>query len=171
MSFVGDLVRDLKYATRLYLRSPAFTGVVLATLAIAVGATVTVFSIVDAWLIRPLNLPQADRLVVAFGARPERPREPAVWLPYRAYPAWKERSHSFASVSGVFMRGATVVTGQDAQTVLGVRVTAEFFKTIGVGPLLGRTLSEEDGNGPPVVVVSYGSSQRYACHMRIPWTP
>src|SRR5262245_56013827 len=114
MSFADDLVRDLKYAARLYVRSPGFAVVVPATLAVAIGATVTVFSLVDAWLIRPLNFPEANRLVVAFAARPERPREPAVWLPYRAYLGWKERSQSFTLVSGAFMHAATVTTGQDA---------------------------------------------------------
>src|SRR5262245_2206391 len=161
MSFVDDFVRDLRYAARLYLRSPGFTVVVLATLAIAIGATVSIFGIVDAWLVRPLNFPEADRLVVAFAARPERPREPAVWLPYRAYRGWKYLSQSFESVSGAFIHAATVTTGQDAQTVLGLNVTAEFFKTLGVSPLLGRTLSEQDANGPPVVVLSYGFWQRH----------
>jgi hypothetical protein len=57
---------------------PNFTAVVLITLSIAIGATVTIFSIVDAWLVRPLNFPNADRLAIAFAARPERPTEPAV---------------------------------------------------------------------------------------------
>jgi predicted permease len=154
------VVGDLKYAVRLQRRSPGFTLVLLSTIAIAIGATVTVFTIVDAWLVRPLNFPRADRLVIAFGARPERPAEPAVWLPYRAYLAWKERSQSFESVSGVFMRDATVSTARDAQSALGLSVTPEFFKTLAVGPLLGRTISEDDTTGPPAVVLSYGFWQR-----------
>jgi putative ABC transport system permease protein len=161
MSFADDVVRDAKYAARLYLRSPGFTVVALATLAIAIGATVTVFSIVDAWLVRPLNFPEAGRLVIAFGARPERPREPAVWLPYREYLAWKERSRSLVSVSAVFMHDATVATSQDAETALGLKVTPEFFTTLGVGPLRGRTISDEDITGPPAVVISYGFWQRH----------
>ncbi len=155
-----DFLNDLKYAVRLQRRSPGFTLVLLSTIAVAIGATVTVFTIVDAWLVRPLNFPQADRLVIAFGARPERPAEPAVWLPYRAYLAWKERSRSFESISGVFMRDATLATVQDAQSALGLNVTPEFFKTLGVGPLLGRTISDRDTTGPPSVVLSYGLWQR-----------
>src|ERR687891_2759387 len=117
-----------------------FAAVVLATLGIAIGATVTVFSIVDAWLVKPLNFPDADRLVIAFAARPERPPEPAVWLPYRTYLGWKERSRSYTSISAAFVRDVTVTSGADAQTVLGLSVTPEFFETYGVAPLLGRTL-------------------------------
>ena len=82
-----DFAKDLKYGVRLQVRSPGFTLVLLSIIAIAIGATVTVFTIVDAWLVRPLNFPRADRLVIAFGGRPERPAKPAVWLPYPVLPA------------------------------------------------------------------------------------
>jgi putative ABC transport system permease protein len=81
MSWLNDFVRDLSHGARLLRRNPGFSTVVVATLAIAIGAAVTVFSIVDAWLFRPLNFPEAEHLAIAFAARPERPSEPAVWLP------------------------------------------------------------------------------------------
>src|SRR5262245_26019282 len=98
-SILDDFVRDVAHGVRLLRRSPAFAAVVLSTLALAIAATVTVFSIVDAWLLRPLNFPSPDRLVIAFGANPDTPSEPAVWMPYRAFLGWKERSRSFESVS------------------------------------------------------------------------
>ncbi len=161
ISCVDDFVRDVKHAIRLLLRNPQFATVVLVTLAIATGATVTVFSIVDAWLVKPLNFPEADRLVIAFAARPERPTEPAVWLPYRAYLAWKERSRTLTSISAAFVRDVTVTTAADAQTVLGLTITPQFFGTFGVRPMLGRTVSQGDQTGPPVVVLSYGLWQRF----------
>jgi predicted permease len=160
VNFIEDLLRDLRYAGRALLRNRGFAAVVLTTLAIAIGSVVTVFSIVDAWLLRPLNFPEPDRLVIAFAARPERPAEPAVWLPYRAYAGWKERSRSFESVSGAFRRGVTLTTANDAQSLVGMNVTPEFFRTFGVGALLGRTLSEEDVTGPRTIVLSYGLWQR-----------
>src|SRR5262245_47288361 len=104
ISLLDDFVRDLRHAARLLRRHPGFAAVVTSTLAIAIGATLTVFSIVDAWLFRPLNFPEAWRLVVSFAARPERSDEPAVWLPYRVYLGWKERSQAFTSVSAAFVR-------------------------------------------------------------------
>ena len=160
VSSVDDLVRDLFHGARLLRRNPGFTTIILATLAIAIGATVTVFSIVDAWLLRPLNFPEAEQLVIGFAARPERPSEPAVWLPYRAYLGWKDRSRSFASVSAAFVRDVTLTRLTDAHTLLGLNVSPEFFRTFGVGPLLGRTLSEQDVTGPDAVVLSYGLWQR-----------
>src|SRR5215467_9361639 len=160
VQLLDDLVRDLNYAARTLRRNPAFTVVVLTTLAIAIGAVVTVFSIVDAWLLRPLNFPQPDRLVIAFAARPERPTEPAVWLPYRQYLGWKERSHSFQSVAAAFMRDVTLTMPGEAQALLGLNVTPEFFSTFRVGAFVGRTLGQEDVQGEHAVVLSYGLWQR-----------
>jgi predicted permease len=160
VSLIDDFVQDLAHGARLLRRNPGFTTTVLTTFAIAIGATVAVFSIVDAWLLRPLNFPESDRLVIAFAARPERPTEPAVWLPYRVYDASKDRSRSFASLSAAFVRDVTLTTSSDARTLLGLMVTPEFFRTFGVIPHLGRTVSEQDILGPDVVVLSYGLWQR-----------
>jgi predicted permease len=159
--FIDDLSRDLKYAARSLRRNPSFAAVVLTTLAMGIGAVITVFSIVDAWLLRPLNFPDADRLVIAFAAQPDRPTEPAVWLPYRAYAGWKERTSSFESISGAFPRDVTLATAVDAQTLLGLSVTPEFFRTFGVKAFVGRTLSQQDLAGPRTVVLSYGLWQRH----------
>ena len=115
MIFIDDLSRDLKYAARSLRRNPSFAAVVLTTLAIGIGAVITVFSIVDAWLLRPLNFPDADRLVIAFAAQPDRPTEPAVWLPYREYLGWKERSHSFDWLAAAFVRDVTLTTPGEAE--------------------------------------------------------
>ena len=153
---IDDFRRDLAHGARLLRRNPVFAAVVLGTLALAIAATVTVFSIVDAWLFRPLNFPQSDRLVIAFAATPDRPSEPAVWMPYRAYLGWKEQSRSFTSISAAFFNSVTVTTPSDARSVLGLVVSPEFFETLGVAPLLGRTLASSDVSGPRVVVLSHG---------------
>ena len=73
-TMLDDCIRDIRHGLRLLWRNPAFAAVVLGTLGVAMGATLTMFSVVDAWMVKPLNFPQADRLVVAFAATPERPR-------------------------------------------------------------------------------------------------
>jgi predicted permease len=153
---LDDFSRDLTHGLRLLRRNPGFAAVIVTTLAVAIAATVTVFSIVDAWLVRPLSFPAADRLVIAFAAAPATPTEPAVWLPYRAYLGWKKESRSFASISAAFFRGVTITTPNDARSSVGLDVSPDFFQTLGVSPLLGRTLSESDLTGPPVVVLSHG---------------
>ena len=160
VSLVDDFVRDLAHGARLLRRQPAFASVVVLTLAVALGAAVTAFTLADAWLFRPLAFPDADRLIVAFGAAPNRPTEPAVWLPYRAYLAWRGRTRSFSHVSAAFFRGVTVATPTEARSLVGMRVTPEFFDTLGVPPLFGRPLGMTDATGPRTVVLSYGFWQR-----------
>lgn len=157
---VDDFTRDVALGVRLLRRQPGFAIVVVTTLSVALGAAVTAFSLADAWLFRPLAFPQADRLVVAFAAAPERPTEPAVWLPYRAYLAWRDHARSFSHVSGAFFRGATYATPTEARSLMGMRVTPEFFDTLGVPPFLGRTLGAGDATGPRTIVLSYGFWQR-----------
>src|SRR5262245_30931848 len=155
-----DFLEDSRHGARLLRRNAGFAAVVLSTLTLAIAATVTVFSIVDAWLLRPLNFPRADRLVIAFGANPDRPSEPAVWLPYRAYLAWKEQSRSFSSISAAFFKGVTVTTPTDARSAVGLEVSPEFFETFGAQPFLGRGLRASDVSGAPVVVLTHGFWQR-----------
>src|SRR4030095_14600743 len=139
---VDDSRRDARQAARWLRRHPLVASVVLCTLAIAIGAAVTVFSIADAWLFRPLRSPDADRLVVAFASTAARPTEPAVFMPYRAYLSWKESARAFSWVSAAFCQGAMWRTADDAKSIVGLRVTPEFFATFGMRPLRGRVLAE-----------------------------
>jgi len=160
-SWIADLARDAAYGLRLLRRSPVFSAVVITTLAAGIGATVTVFSIVDAWLLRPLTFPNADRLVVGLAATRERPAEPAVFLPYRSYVAWKERSRSFDVVSATFRRSYLITGHGDATTAMGMAVSDEFFQALGIAPELGRTLSARDVNASDGVVLSHGFWEHY----------
>jgi putative ABC transport system permease protein len=108
---LSDLRRDTAVAMRQLRRSPIFAGVALLTLSLAIGATVSTFSLVDAWLIRPLPFPQADRLVIGLAATHERPDDPAVFLLHRDFVAWKERSRSFDSLAAAFRRSYLINTG------------------------------------------------------------
>lgn len=160
VSRVDDFRRDVGHAGRLLRRNPAFTVVVICTLALAIGATVTAFSITDAWLFRPLRFPGADRLVVAFVAAAAQPDEPAVFMPYRAYLAFKESARTLSPISAAFFQGVTWRTSSDAKSLTGMRVTPEFFATFGVSPLRGRPLEATDGARTPSIVISYGFWQR-----------
>jgi predicted permease len=160
MTFLSELTRDLQYGLRLLRRAPGFTAVVLTILAVAIGASVTVFSIVDAWLLRPLPFPDADRLVVGLAAQRDRPTEPAVFLFYRSYLGFKEQSQSFANVSAAFRRDYLVTGRGDASSVVGMAVSDEFFATMAVAPLVGRTLDSRDVGRAPVTVLSYGFWQQ-----------
>src|SRR5262245_8387767 len=160
-SWLDDFARDSAYGLRLLRRSPVFAAVALTTLAVGIGATVTMFSIVDAWLLKPLAFPGADRIVVGLAATRERPAEPAVFLPFRSYLAWKARSRSFDAVSATFRRSYLIVGRGEATTAIGQVVSAEFFQALGLSPEAGRTLTAGDAAGPAVVVISHGFWQRH----------
>ena len=160
VSLADDFRCDTRHALRLLRQNPTFALIVICTLGVAIGAVGTAFSITDAWLFRPLRFPEADRLVVAFAATPAQPGEPAVWMPYRAYLAFKASAHTFSSVAAASFQNATWRTRADARSVVGMRVTPEFFATFGVQPLRGHVLGASDVSGPPAVVLSHGFWQR-----------
>ena len=119
-----------------------------------------VFSIIDAWLFRPLSFPEPDRLTISVYATRERPSEPAVFVLYRDYLSWTERSRSFESMSAVFPRAYLMSDVADIGTAEGLVVTGEFFRTLGVSPRLGRTFSHADEAGAAVTVLSHGLWER-----------
>ena len=147
---------EIKFAVRVLRKQPGFTAAVVATLALGIGSAVTVFSVVDAWLLRPLNFPRADRLVIGLGATRERPADPAIFSLYRDYLAWKARTRSFERMSAAFRRAYLMTGGGEPTTALGLAVTGDFFATLGVQPLIGRSLSDRDLANPAVAVLSYG---------------
>src|SRR5215831_2834073 len=157
---VSDLRRDTVLAIRQLRRSPMFAAVALLTLTLAIGATVSAFSLVDAWLIRPLPFPQADRLVIGLAATHERPDDPAVFLLHRDFVAWAARARSFERLAATFRRSYLINTGRDISETMGLAVSGDFFRCLEVEPLLGRALSDNDTNGPPRAVLSYGLWQR-----------
>lgn len=159
--------QDLRHACRVLRRSPGFTATTVLTIAMGVGATTAIFTVVRGVLLRPLPYADAERLAniwVDLGVGNQ--SLPAVsagdFADYRA------RSHTFedfAAASGGVMIGATGVltgTGGDPEHVDVSAVTANFFPLLGVTPAFGRqfTGDEQRPNGPPVVIVSHGLWQR-----------
>ena len=160
LRLADEIARDTKHAGRFLHRNPGLGLVAIATLGLSIGATVLVFSIVDAWLFRPLTFPEPDRLTISVYATRERPSEPAVFVLYRDYLSWKERSRSFESMSAVFPRTYLMGDVADISTAEGLVVTGEFFRTLGVSPRLGRTFSHGDETGAAVTVLSHGLWER-----------
>jgi len=148
------LSQDLRYGVRTLAKSPGFTAVAVLSLALGIGATTAIFSVVNAVLLRPLPFKDPARVVeVAETIRPK-------YLRFAVAPAnffdWKAQNHVFEDVAAI--KGLTVtLTGVgDAEKIRAQRVSASFFRILGVEPILGRTfLPEEDRpGGAQVVVVS-----------------
>ena len=158
------LLQDLKYGLRMLAKSPGFTIVAVLTLALGIGASTAVFSIVNAVLLKPLPYPHAERIVF-----PWRQSPPGIDLGYNEIP-WGARDvqkfrhdvKSFAEVGAFEAAGFNLTGTGDPVRVDGVRVSAGFFRTMGVAPVLGRTfLDEEDHAGHDrEVILGYGLWQR-----------
>src|SRR5262250_2133430 len=98
------LPHDLRFGLRMLWKNPGFSLIAILTLGLGIGANTAMFSIVDAWLLRPLPFKDSDRLVIMLRNDLKRPTEPAYALFYRDFEACKAQSRSFASLSGMFWR-------------------------------------------------------------------
>ncbi len=142
-------------------KSPGFTAVALATLALGIGANSAIFSVVNGVLLEPLPYRQPDRLVYLYSQFPTMGFD-EFWISPPEYRELQERARSFSAV-GAWRTGRVNVTGADNSVrVTSAVVSAEFFTALGVRPVLGRafTTEEDRPNGPAVAVISHGLWQR-----------
>jgi predicted permease len=147
---MGTIFQDLKYGLRILVKSPGFTAVAVLTLALAIGASTAVFSIVNAVLLKPLPYPHAEQIVL-----PWRQVPPGINLGYNEIP-WglpefrmmQEDSKTFHDL-GAFKSDSFILTGVgEPARVDGLRASAGFLPALGVQPVLGRAFSfEEDQPG------------------------
>jgi predicted permease len=160
---MNTLLNDARYALRQLRRSPGFTLTALLTLALGLGATAAVYSVVQSVLLEPLPYPDADRLVgVAFTFPHEKPNAEQTGA---AADFIRDHSDVF-SASAVMDDGSAAVNlsaaGGRAEQVSSLRVSEGYFRTLGVMPAMGRAFSLDDDrpNGPRVAILSHGLWQR-----------
>jgi len=151
--FLDNLRNDLRYAVRSYAKAPAFTLIILTTLALGIGASTAIFSMVNGILLQPLPLPDPDRLVYANEVNG---KGVVISMAWPNYVDWRARAQSFQSLANSRDEPYTLTGVDRAQRLRGRRVTGNFFQTLGVSPVLGRGFTEEDDrpNTPPAVVIS-----------------
>lgn len=161
--WVDDLARDLRYATRSLSRNPGFTCVAVLTLALGIGATTAMFSVVNGVLLDPLPYPDEERLVELVHEAPGLGVDtlfssPAIYFGYRDY------NQTFEAVGHWDWDDSPVtVTGVgEPESVQGVEVTHEVLSILGADSTLGRGFTAQDDlpGSPPTAVISYGYWQR-----------
>ncbi len=153
------VVQDLGFAFRQLRRNPGFAATAILILALGMGASVAIFAFVDAVLIKPLPYPNPTRLMDVTESLALFPRGN---LSYADYLDWKRMNKSFASLAAYNGTGYGLQTVSGIEPVPGERVSAEFFRTLGIRPVLGRDFRDgEDAAGAsPTVLLSYGTWQR-----------
>jgi len=156
-AFVESVVRDLRVATRRWRSRPAFAVLVVAILALGIGATSGIFSLVDGILLRPLPYPRPDRLVRLRQAYPAIGLD--TWaLSDQNVAMYRDRVPGLASFAAWGRRGATLERDGRPRRLQVARVTGEFFRVLGVEPALGRTFGPGEDTPEParVAVLSNG---------------
>jgi putative ABC transport system permease protein len=154
---------DLRFACRQLLKNPGFTVLAVLTLALGIGACTAMFSLINAALIRDLPFPDADRLVVIWADNPGLKLGLTTVPPANSDIAeWREQSRSFAQITAFLPRTVDLADGGDPERIGAAAVTAGFFETLGIHPLLGRTLArdEEPAGAAPVALIGHGLWQR-----------
>ena len=155
--------RDVRYALRQLRKAPSFTFVALLTLALGIGATTALFSVVDAVILKPLPFPTAARLVMLESLILSSHRGGGA--SYLDFLDWRTRNHSFEGMAAFRTGDYTLIGGHDPEHLQGAGVSAQLFSLLGVTPALGRNfISQEDelaaAGGTNAVILSYGLWQR-----------
>ncbi|HUI43606.1 MAG TPA: ABC transporter permease [Terriglobia bacterium] len=156
-SYFKDLFQDLRYAVRMLTSSPGFTATAIAALALGIGSTTAIFSVVNRVLLQPLPYPNPER-IVALGL--SSPQGTGYILAVPEYVAMRGATDSLQDVTAYDSSGPGInLTGGDRPEQLrGIHVSADYFRLFGARTVMGRTfIPEEDRpSGPPVVVISNG---------------
>jgi putative ABC transport system permease protein len=155
-------MQDLRYAIRSLRKSPGFTAIAALTLALGVGSTTAIFSVINAVVLRPLPFPEPDRLVRVLESNVERGWS-TFGVSHPNFLDWRSQAGSFQSLAAFQNAGFTWTSNGEAEIVLGLQVTATFLPALGISPALGRNfLDEEDrpGGNTRVLLLSDGLWKR-----------
>jgi predicted permease len=148
-----SLLQDLRFALRIMRKSPGFTVVAVATLALAIGANAVVFGVLNALILRPINVPQAQSL---YGI--ERGSDKAVNQSYPDYLDLRDRNRSFDDLAAYNVTSVGLDTGNNPSESWILEVTGNYFDALGIEPHLGRFFHAADEHGPnsaPYIVLTY----------------
>jgi len=154
-ALLDDTVRDIRYGVRMLLGAPGFTAAALATLALGIGATSAIFSVVRTVMLRPLPYHEPDRIVAIWetnrGGTVRNVIAPANFV------AWRERARTLDHLGMVGPAGAVMMINGQPDQVSGLQFSADAFQALGVQPALGRayTADEDLGGKDAVIVLSH----------------
>jgi putative ABC transport system permease protein len=155
---MGTFVQDLRFAVRILVKSPGFTLVAVLCLALGIGANTTIFSVVNAVLLRPFPYADPDRIVALDGTQPANDvrRGGVSYLDYRDL---REQSRSFSQIAAYDNRSLAFSgsVGEEPERVLGAGISAGLFAILGEKPALGRNFREDEDRpgAPPVLLLSH----------------
>src|SRR6202049_2235202 len=147
------LWQDLRYGIRMLKKDPGFTSVAILTLALAIGANAVVFSALNGFILRPLNVPDAESLKLL-----ERGGDKELGYSYPDYLDLRDRNRSFDGLAAYNISQVGLDTGKNPSRAWAFQVTGNYFDVLGIQPYLGRVIHPSDEHGPnsaPYIVLTY----------------
>jgi predicted permease len=153
------LFQDIRYGIRRFGKDPAFMVVTIVTLALGIGATSAIFSVVNGVLLRPLPFPHSERVVLLME---ENKRLSRISVSYQNFVDWRAQVQSYESVAAVRNTVVTLSGSGEPERLPAQMATANLFNTLGINVTEGRTFSPEEdrAGGPGVVLIGYSLWQR-----------
>jgi len=151
--FIENLMRDVRFALRMLRKSPGFTAVAVVTLAMAIGANAVVFGVLNALILRPLNVPQADSLYQLM-----RGKDKAGNHSFPDYRDLRDRNHTFDDLVAYGATVAGLDTGANPSSAWVLLVTGNYFDGLRLQPYLGRLFhpaDERGANSAPYIVLTH----------------
>ena len=155
-----NLIKDLRYGVRSFLKRPGFLVIAVSTLALGIGATTTMFTVVNSMLLRPLQFPEPERIVLLEGVNPRQGiKQSNMSLPY--IDDWKKQSQSFEQIAGFTSTNLSLTLGDETERVHATAVMPDFFPLFRTNPIHGRLLQPDDFKpASEPAVISYALWQR-----------
>src|SRR5215475_6298455 len=142
-----EMFQDLRFGARMLLKRPGFTLMAALTLALGIGANTAIFSVVNTVLLRPLPLPEPDRLTTFWHSAPAKGL-PEVMLNDALFAFYRDHTQMFEKLAAYESARYTLTGAGDPELLSGARVTFDYFQTFGQEPLRGRVfLPQEDAPG------------------------
>jgi putative ABC transport system permease protein len=149
--------RDLRFAIRMLLKQPGFSLIAVLTLALGIGVTSAVFSLIQGVLLTPPPYKKPQQLVLVQSARTDGQKEanPHDW-PAQQWLEWQKEAKSFADISGYYWQFNFLIRNDGSQSIQGMAVSRDYLKLMGLRPVVGRGFAEQDFAQGPVKAILLG---------------
>jgi len=155
-----NFIKDLRYGVRSFLKRPGFLVIAVSTLALGIGATTAMFTVVNSVLLRPLHFPEPERIVLLEGVNPQH----GIMQSNMSVPDivdWQQQSQSFEQIAAFTTTNVFLATGDETERVRAAIVSPEFFPLFRTNPIHGRLFQPDDfQRGKEPAVISYTLWQR-----------
>src|SRR6266581_2685864 len=156
---IEHLLMDVRYALRMVRKYPVFSAVTILTLALGIGATTVLFSVIYGLVLQPFPYKDLNRsMVFAIKAKTQdQPVNSRGWFYISEFAAFRDQNHVFDDIIGYYNTSILYDAGSRMHDIHGAFVTTNAFDFLGVAPLRGRAIAAEDAapDAPPVFVINY----------------